>query len=225
MNEFRETLLSEEIKYIAIEGNIGAGKTTLARLLAETADARLFLEEVDDNPFIERFYADRREYAFQAQIFFLLNRYRQQQEIAQRDLFSGLIVTDYLFAKDKIYAHAVLEDDELVLYNRLHSMLEERIVTPDMVIYLQADPAVLLHRIHKRGRRFEKQIGSDYLEILNEAFNHFFFHYDESPLLIVNTDRLDFASRREHLDDLLARIAEPFDGTSYYVPTWETGSP
>ena len=104
-------------------------------------------------------------------------------------------------------------------------MLEERIITPDLVIYLQADPAVLLNRIHKRGRRFERQIGADYLGTLNEAFNHFFFHYDESPLLIVNTDQLDFASRREHLDDLLSRIAEPFDGTSYYVPTWETGSP
>lgn len=223
MEELKEKLLSNGIRYIAVEGNVGAGKTTLARLVTEISDARLFLEEVDDNPFIEKFYADMRGYAFQAQIFFLLNRYKQQMDIAQQDLFTNLMVADYLFAKDTIYAHAILGDEELVLYNRLHSLLEGKIVRPDLVIYLQANPEILLHHIRKRGRSFEKCITEDYLSSLNEAFNHFFFHYDESPLLVVNTDRLDFASNREHFEDVLSRMTEKFEGTCYYVPSWETG--
>ena len=224
MKDTKSRLLENGIRYIAIEGNIGAGKTTLARMLAEETGARLFLEEVDDNPFIGRFYEDMRGYAFQAQIFFLLNRYKQQLEISQQDLFSDLMIADYLFAKDTIYAHAVLNDDELVLYNRLQSMLEAKITSPDMVIYLQANPEVLLRRIKKRGRNFEKNIGDDYLDGLNEAFNHFFFHYDDTPLLIINTDTVDFTSNRNQLEDFFSRISERFDGTQYYIPSWEEGS-
>lgn len=220
MDELRQRLVDNGIRYIAIEGNIGAGKTTVARLLAEETGARLFLEQVDDNPFIERYYEDMRGYAFQAQIFFLLNRYRQQMDIAQRDLFSDLMLADYLFAKDTIYAHAVLEDDELVLYSRLHALLEGRIIRPDLVVYLQADLEVLLQRIRKRGRNYEKYISDGYLGGLNDAFNHFFFHYNESPLLIVNTDRLDFTTNREHLEDFFMRLSERFEGTRYYVPSW-----
>lgn len=223
MNELKDRLSESGIKYLAIEGNIGAGKTTLARMISEETGARLFLEEVDDNPFIERFYGDMAGYAFQAQIFFLLNRYRQQQEIAQQDLFSELMVADYLFAKDTIYAHAVLGDDELVLYNRLHSTLETRIVKPDLAIYLQASTEVLLRRIRKRGRNYERVISDDYLAGLNDAFNHFFFHYDDSPLLIINTDTIDFTSSRAHLEDFYSAIAEKFDGTKYYIPSWEDG--
>jgi deoxyguanosine kinase len=224
MKELKDKLAANGRQYIAIEGNIGAGKTTLARLLAEAAGASLFLEEVDDNPFIERFYQNMEGYAFQAQIFFLLNRYRQQLEITQKDLFSRILVADYLFAKDTIYAHAVLDDEELVLYNRLHSLLEGKIVRPDLVIYLQASPEILLHRIHKRGRSYERGITEEYLKALNEAFNHFFFHYDESPLLIINTDRLDFTDNRDQLGDIFERISERFEGTRYYVPSWEIGT-
>lgn len=221
MRELKDKLAANGIRYIAIEGNIGAGKTTLARLLSEAAEASLFLEEVEDNPFIEKYYQNADGYAFQAQIFFLLNRYRQQMEITQQDLFANILVADYLFAKDTIYAHAVLDDEELVLYNRLHSLLEGKIVCPDLTIYLQASTGVLLHRIRKRGRSYERSITEDYLAALNEAFNHFFFHYEDSPLIIINTDRLDFTENMDQLDDIFSRISEPFEGTRYYVPSWE----
>ncbi len=223
MKDLKNRLLANGIRYIAIEGNIGAGKTTLARLIAEESGAKLFQEEVDDNPFLPKFYENTRAFAFQAQIFFLLNRYRQQIEIAQRDLFADLAVADYLFAKDSIFANVVLEDDELVLYDRLHSLLEARITRPDLVLYLQASPDVLLERIHRRGRQFERSIPEEYLEALNDAFNHYFFHYEDSPLLIVNTDRLDFAVSRDHLEDLFTRMTEKFTGTRFYVPSWEPG--
>jgi deoxyadenosine/deoxycytidine kinase len=224
MKDLRDRLASNGIKYIAIEGNIGSGKTTLARLLSEKVEASLFLEEVEDNPFIEKFYEDQEGYAFQAQIFFLLNRYRQQMEITQQDLFTNLLVADYLFAKDRIYAHAVLGDEELVLYNRLHSLLEGKIMGPDLVIYLQASPEILLHRIQKRGRSYERQITGEYLALLNEAFNHFFFHYNDSPILIINTDKLEFTENRDQLHDIFMRISERFEGTRYYVPSWEMDS-
>lgn len=221
MKDFKERLVSEGVKYIAIEGNIASGKTTLSRLIAEETGARLFLEQVNDNPFVEQFYDDFEGYAFQTQIFFLLNRYRQQVKIAQQNLFAELLVADYLFDKDKIYAHVVLGDEELGLYTKLCSLLNGKIVRPDLVVYLQADTEVLMERIRKRGRSFERNIEEEYLKNLNEAFNHFFFHYDDSPLLIVNTDQLDFTKNREHLNDFFTQIAERFEGTRYYVPSWE----
>ena len=221
MKDFKKRLVSEGVKYIAIEGNIGSGKTTLSRLIAEETGARLFLEQVNANPFVEKFYDDLAGYAFQAQIFFLLNRYRQQVKIAQQNLFTELLVADYLFEKDSIYAHVVLGNEELGLYNSLCSLLSGKIVCPDLVVYLQTDTEVLMERIRKRGRSFERNIDEEYLRNLNEAFNHFFFHYNDTPLLIVNTDQLDFTTNREHLNDFFTQISEKFDGTRYYVPSWE----
>ncbi len=221
MIDLKKRLIENGVRYIAVEGNIGAGKTTLARLIASETGAVLFEEQVNDNPFLPKFYQDKDSYAFQAQIFFLLNRYRQQSEITQRDLFADLVVSDYLFAKDSIFANVVLGDDELVLYNRILEQLKGRIARPDLVVYLQASPSVLMERIKKRGRSFEKGITEDYICTLNEAFNYFFFHYEDSSLLIVNTDRVDFTTDRTHLERLFERLAEKFSGTRFYVPSWE----
>ena len=218
MKDLRNRLLANGVRYIAIEGNIGAGKTTLSKLIAGEAGGAIFQEEVDGNPFISKFYQDTKAYAFQAQLFFLLNRYRQQTEIAQRDLFSELIVADYLFAKDSIFANVVLEDDELVLYNRLLEQLRGKIATPDLVIYLQATPEVLKKRLRKKGAAAESAISDDYLEEVARAYEHFFFHYTGSDLLIVNTSDIDFVDRNEDLQELLRKVSEPVRGTQYFLP-------
>ncbi len=208
-------------RYIVVEGVIGAGKTSLCRLLADSLDARLTLEVVEENPFLPRFYQDRAAYAFVTQNFFLLSRYQQQMELVQLDLFSGTLVADYLFAKDRIFANINLADDELRLYERLASILEERIRRPDLVVYLQASTEVLMERIRWRGRSYERDIEEGYIQTLNEAYNYFFFHYEDTPLLVVNTNELDFVKNPQHYDDLLHRILQPFTGTQYYVPSWK----
>jgi len=212
---------ASDIRYVAIEGVIGAGKTSLARKLAQDFDARLNLEVVEDHPFLSRFYADPQRYAFQTQIFFLLSRFRQQLEFFQQDLFQKTVISDYMFAKDRIFANINLDDDELLLYDKVASELEVRVPVPDLVVFLQASTEVLMERIARRGREYEQGMSREYIEELIEAYNHFFFHYKESPLLIVNTNEMDFVHHSEEYEDLKARITEKFQGVRYYQPSWE----
>jgi deoxyguanosine kinase len=205
-------------RYIVVEGVIGVGKTSLTKLLATKTSGRLNLEVVEENPFLSDFYQDRSAFAFQTQIFFLLSRYRQQQNLFQHDMFSATLISDYLFAKDRIFANLNLSDDELVLYNQLASILEQRVLKPDLVIYLQARTSVLMKRIRWRGRTFEQDMDEGYLEALNTAYSYFFHHYKDAPLLVVNTDNLDFVNVPGDFDLLYSQITEKFNGTRYFAP-------
>lgn len=202
-------------RYVAVEGVIGVGKTTLAKRLAKSLDAAMVLEVVEENPFLARFYDDPEAYAFQTQIFFLLSRYRQQLELSQRDLFAGSVVADYIFAKDQIFATINLSEEELSLYRTIVPLLEARLAKPELVVYLQATTDVLLERIKRRGRSFEREISREYLETLSEAYNHFFFHYGDTPLLIVNTNEMDLVSHDDDYERLLRMIREHSAGTQY----------
>ncbi len=195
-----------DIRYIAIEGVIGAGKTSLARMVSERLNARLVLEQFEENPFLERFYEDSEHYAFQTQIFFLLSRYRQQQDLFQADLFHSALVTDYIFEKDKIFAYLNLQDDELKLYETLVSSIEKNIPTPDLVVYLQSSVDRLLENIKERGRKYEENMSGDYIKDLNEAYNYFFFRYKNAPLLIVNAAEIDFVNNKEDFEELYNEI-------------------
>jgi deoxyadenosine/deoxycytidine kinase len=208
----------ERPRYIAVEGPIGAGKTTLAQLLAERTQSRLVLEAVEENPFLPGFYDDARTHAFQTQLFFLLSRFQQQQQLFQQDLFNQGTVADYLFAKDRVFAALTLDPAEISLYDRLYEVLGPRVVRPDLVIYLQARTEVLLARIRKRGRPFERDIEPAYLEALATAYNDFFFHYEETPLLVVNASELDLEGSPEELEALLTVIRRHRKGTQHYVP-------
>jgi len=194
------------------------GKTSLARLLAERLNAKLILEEAEANPFLEDFYKDPRRYAFQTQMFFLVSRHQELKERAQPDLFHEGIVCDYLFQKDRIFANINLNDRELTLYDRIAPLLEADLSKPDLVVYLQANPDVLLRRIEQRGRPYERVMDPRYVTTLAEAYNYFFFHYTEAPLLVVNTNEMDFVGRREDLEDLITRIATHREGIAYVAP-------
>jgi deoxyguanosine kinase len=207
-----------DIRYIAIEGVIGVGKSTLARLLGQRMNARTLLEEVEENPFLHEFYEDRERYAFQTQMHFLFSRFQQQRELMQTDLFVERVVSDYLFQKDKIFANLNLSDRELALYEIIVRHLEMEIPRPDVVVYLQANTDTLLRRIRSRGRPFEKEMSRDYLKDLNDAYNTFFFHYTDAPLLVVSTDSIDFVRNSEDLEDLSTRILSHREGTVYYSP-------
>lgn len=204
--------------HIAIEGVIGVGKTSLAERLSRHLDARLVLEEFEENPFLSSFYGDRRRYAFQTQLFFLLSRYRQFQDLRQTELFSKLLITDYMFQKDRLFAYLNLDENEMSLYDKIASMMEETITHPDLVIYLQADTDRLLYNIRKRGRDFESNINSDYIVALNQVYNEYFFRYKGSPLLIINATDIDFVHDEDDLSDLLETIRQPIEGTKFYNP-------
>jgi len=205
-----------EHRYIVVEGPIGVGKTTLTHLLTERFQGRRVLEVVEENPFLSNFYEDRDKYGFQTQIFFLLSRFRQQQELFQQELFSRLTVSDYLFAKDRIFAQLNLDTNELSLYDRVYDELGTRVAKPDLVIYLQARLDVLLARIRKRGREFERQFDAAYLTSLVESYNRFFHTYRDTPLLWVDTSELDFVSNEEHQEQIIRVINETREGVRYW---------
>ncbi len=205
-------------RHIAIEGPIGVGKTSLAQILAERTGGRLVLEQPEENPFLAGFYAERRKHAFQAQLFFLLSRFQQQQALLQQDLFNQSTIADYLFAKDRIFAALTLEPAELALYHQVYGLLDPRVARPDLVVYLQARTEVLLHRIKKRGRDYERGIDPGYLDALAKAYRDFFFHYEDTPLLVVNTSDIDFEANPEDLETLISVIARHRKGTRHYVP-------
>jgi deoxyadenosine/deoxycytidine kinase len=205
-------------KYIAVEGPIGVGKTSLARMLATEFQARTIFEQVEDNPFLPKFYKSRETYAFQNQTFFLLNRYQQQLELGQLDLFNQNTVADYLFAKDSIFAALTLSAEELKLYQQIYALLNTRVPKPDLVVYLQARPEVLYKRVKKRDKSYERGLTFEYLAEVAQAYNRFFFNYDETPLLVVNTSDIDFVASSKHLADLIKEINSMGPGTQHYIP-------
>jgi deoxyguanosine kinase len=206
-----------KFRHIAIEGPIGVGKTSLVKRLAQKFDANVVMEKVD-NPFLTDFYQDKAGAAFQAQLWFLLSRYRQQVELAQRNLFQQLLITDYIFPKDKIFAYLNLNDSELLIYDKLYELLETQVPKHDLVIYLHASTEVLLARIRGRKRDFESEVEPNYIEQVNEAYNHYFFHYKQTPLLVIDTSQIDFVHESADLDDLVARIGSMDRGVQYYNP-------
>jgi deoxyguanosine kinase len=204
-------------KYIAVEGSIGVGKSSLVDALAQRFDSAKVMESIE-NPFLADFYNDRQGAAFQAQLFFLLSRYRQLTDLSQKDLFSRLVIADYVFEKDKIFAYLNLTDDELLIYDKLFLLLEAKVPRPDLVIYLQAGNDVLMERIRKRNRDVEANLSQKYIAEVNRSYNHYFFHYDATPLLVVNTSDIDFVNREEDLEDLIEQIRSMEKGVQYYVP-------
>ncbi|MFV1956646.1 MAG: deoxynucleoside kinase [bacterium] len=205
-------------RYIVVEGPIGVGKTSLVELIGENFGSRVVFERVTENPFLPRFYQNPKRYAFQAQMFFLLSRYQQQRELSQQDLFNQSTVCDYLFAKDRIFASVNLDDDELALYQQIYELMDQRIPRPDLVIYLQAPTEVLQQRIKLRGRGYEREISREYIEAINEAYNRFFFSYNKTPLLIINTAEVDFVRNPEDFQDLVREIQRMKKGVQFYIP-------
>ena len=210
-------------RHIAVDGPIGVGKTSLVQLLARRFEGVMILEDIT-NPFLPAFYEGRSGAAFQVQIYFLLSRFQQQREITQMNLFQQLVLADYTFPKDRIFAYLNLDDGDLKVYDKLYPVLEAEVPRPDLVIYMQASIPVLMERISMRGRDFERKIERSYLQRLSEAYSYYFFHYRETPLLVVNTDTIDFVNNPADLDALIQQIARCRPGTQVYVPLGSHGT-
>lgn len=209
----------KQVSFIAIEGVIGAGKTSLAKKIREKLNAELVLEQFEANPFLEKFYSDRKRFAFQTQMFFLINRFKQQQELNQENLFTEYLVSDYVFEKDRIFAYLNLNGEELQLYESLFPLLSRNLRKPDLVIYLQSGVDRLMYNIKKRSRKIERNLTRSYIEELSEAYNHFFFRYSSTPLLIVNSTDIDFVRNDADFEELYKQIFRDDRGmTEYFKP-------
>jgi deoxyguanosine kinase len=209
--------LFEQPRFIAVEGPIRVGKSSLAQILAEALHARRIVEP-EDNPFLDRFYRSEQGTAFSAQMWFLMERYEQMRQARAPET---PVVSDYIFEKDKLFAYVNLSDAELALYNRYYQLFREQIPAPDLVIYLQATPEVLKQRLKRKGVAGERAISDAYIEQLVAAYEHFFFHYSASDLLVVNTSDIDFVNNNKDLQLLLKRLSEPIKGTQYFLPLGE----
>jgi len=207
------------LNYVAIEGAIGVGKTSLAKLLSDRLGAKLVLEKFEENPFLFKFYDDPGRFAFQTQLFFLLQRYQQQQELRQVGMFHNLLISDYMFIKDRLFASLNLDEKEMSLYDSIANMLERNVINPDLIIYLQADTSTLMKNIAKRGREFEANISYDYINALNEIYTEYFFRYNETPLVIINTNHIDFVNNSADLDQVIDYIRQPVTGTKFFNPS------
>ncbi|MDZ7716061.1 MAG: deoxynucleoside kinase [Balneolaceae bacterium] len=208
--------MENQFDFIAIEGVIGVGKTSLAKLLTKRHNARLVLEQFEDNPFLPKFYQDRERYAFPTQMAFLASRFKQQQSMLSKDLFQDLTISDYIFEKDRIFARLNLQEDELALYDSIFNIMTGISARPDLVIYLQSSVDRLMENIRQRDREYERHISRSYLQELSDAYNHFFYHYNKSPLIIINTSEIDFVSNENHLDYIEEQIfKQPIRGNTH----------
>jgi deoxyguanosine kinase len=211
---------NSQLSYIAIEGVIGAGKTSVASKLAERLNAKLILENFEENPFLEKFYMQPEEYAFRTQMFFLLERYTQLQELHQKDLFQNYVVSDYIFEKDKIFAYLNLSDDELKIYEHVVQGLDKNVIAPDLVVYLQSSVERLMANISKRQREIEKEMSEGYIDNLNDAYNYFFSRYKASRVMIVNSDEADFVNNPDDFENLVNEIFRTdSSAVKYYNPS------
>ena len=204
--------------YVAIEGPIGVGKTSLANLLSERLGARLIMEGFDENPFLSDFYDEPERYAFQTQLYFLLQRYQQQQELRQVDMFHNLLIADYMFVKDRLFASLNLDEKEMTLYDTVANLLEKNVINPDLVIFLQADTNTLMRNIARRGREMETNISEEYIDALNQLYTEYFFRYQDTPLVIINTNNIDFVHNQGDLDEVINYIRQPVTGTKFFNP-------
>ncbi|HSD62748.1 MAG TPA: deoxynucleoside kinase [Ignavibacteriaceae bacterium] len=206
----------QETRYIAIEGVIGAGKTSLAKKISDKLEAEPILEQFEANPFLEKFYSDRKRFAFQTQMFFLINRYKQQEQLGQENLFTQYIVSDYVFEKDRIFAYLNLTGEELKLYESIFPLLSRSLRKPDLVVFLQSSVDRIMYNIKRRSRKIERNLTRSYIEELSEAYTHFFFRYTSTPLLIVNSTELDFVNNEQDFSELFKQIFRKDRGVREY---------